>query len=600
MATQDQLMQFGNTSSSDDSSDESSDELISTLKIKKKPKKAPPASDESSDELVPAPKDVIKEEPISSDEESTEELMPPPKKPPTKKAPKLAPKLKLRFKLPMAKPETNARRSPESSDETEPVEVTAEAVKTEDEGEIVSATVVGDDEDEDATTVVAEPVVSATRTTQQPKKRQSVRPIKMPAIASPGLLLANGNTTEAQFDHHMKMAGYSLETRKENPHRGSSTKRQVGDMFDSSVALHSNFPKLVPPELIADTSTSGGEGQEPKLVQFLKKGLKDPSNGKRKRRFDEMMPLSLRIKYPDEYVQQRKEYIKKVKARENAVVESQEAELEDTSPVKIPSIPEPPAPPKLEEQGLDLKDKHPLYVPKNEDFVKHLDQNCFNSAEGRYVGLSTNSISDPHFVGAHSVGVQNLSVTAGTGLATTQTGSTSAGSASLASTVYGDRSGSSNSKGESSKGSDKKEAPAPAASSSTPAKPKKKKAAVSPSPSASTSPAGELKKIMEGDTNATEVMRKCIIRAGVYASRTGRHGQSFLGPDGNMYQDVSKTFAAYSNLKPCTRCKNNKQGVYHCRLRRKHKDLDFDGTNSTAMLEPLFEEPLELLVLKKE
>lgn len=103
---------------------------------------------------------------------------------------------------------------------------------------------------------------------------------------------------------------------------------------------------------------------------------------------------------------------------------------------------------------------------------------------------------------------------------------------------------------------------------------------------------------MESETPETEDMRKCILRAGVYASRTGRHGQSFLGPDGNVYADVSKTFAAYAGVKPCPRCKNNKQGAYHCRLKRKHKDADHDGGDSLSLLTPLFEEPVESLILK--
>jgi hypothetical protein len=122
-------------------------------------------------------------------------------------------------------------------------------------------------------------------------------------------------------------------------------------------------------------------------------------------------------------------------------------------------------------------------------------------------------------------------------------------------------------------------------------------------------------------------MKEFIIRAAVYASRIGKHGQSFLGPNGEAYPDVSKAFASHAGLRPCSRCKNNKQGVrhgqffrysremisnswfvtlccdiyfqaYHCRLRRKHKDLDYDGGNSPAMLAPLFDEPLDHLILK--
>jgi hypothetical protein len=565
MATQEQLQQFGYTSSGSSSD-----------------------SEESKEDLVP-------QEPVQ-------------------------PKLKLKLRLAVRpngqepRPAPGKSHAPYRLNEESNADVehggsfkprTGKVTGREDEPVIVKAMVVDDEEEMDDMTVLAEPVlsasISAAARANHTKKRQSVRPIKMPAIASPGLLLPNGTTTASLFDHHMQMAGYSLEIRIDNPHRGSSTKREVGDLFDTSIQFYKNFPKLVPPELIADSSDG-----EPKLIELLKKGLEDPQNGeKRKCRFDHMLPLSLTIDYPADYVKKRKLYLTQVNDREAAIVEAQEAELEDRSPIEVPPTPNPPSPPILEEnqQGLDLKNLHPFYPPKNDTFVKHLDPNCFHASEGRYLGLSSNSIADPHFVGAHAIGIQNLSVTAGTGLATTQTGSTSAGSASLASTVYGDRS-----KGDSKANSvgDEKEqekVKQEVEECDTP-KPKtvtKKKKSVSPAPggTSQSGSAAELKRIMEAETAETEAMRLCIIRAGVYASRAGRHGQSFLGPDGNTYQDVSKTFASYAGVKPCSRCKNNKQGAYHCRLRRKHKELDYDGGNSPSVLAPLFDEALESLILKK-
>ncbi|KAI2488810.1 hypothetical protein MHU86_25864 [Fragilaria crotonensis] len=540
----------------------------------------------------------------SDSDESSEELLP---QEPTR------PKLKLTLRLSADHDDKPSHPTPDpakskeelaGAEEVGSVFVKSERAKgLEHDSIVVNAMVVDDDEELDDMTVLAEPVsssaMSAGARVSHTKKRLSVRPIKMPAIASPGLLLPNATTTAALFDHHMVMAGYSLETRIENPQRGSSTKREVGDLFDTDIQLNKNFPKLVPPELIAD-STDG----EPKLIQLLKKGLRDPKSGEtRKRRFDDMIPISLKIDYPSDYVKKRKEYITLVMERETAIIEAQEAELEDRHPCEIPPIPDPPSPPVLEEnqQGLDLKNTHPFYPPMNETFVKHLDPNCFHSGEGRYIGLSSNSISDPHFVGAHAVGIQNLSVTAGTGLATTQTGSTSAGSASLASTVYGDKSKSDTKTVSINEERDKDnvkqemdQCDAPKVKSAI-----KKKKSASPSPASSQSgSAAELKRIMEAETAETEAMRVCIIRAGVYASRAGRHGQSFLGPDGNTYQDVSKTFASYAGVKPCSRCKNNKQGAYHCRLRRKHKDLDYDGGNSPSILAPLFNEALESLILK--
>jgi hypothetical protein len=84
---------------------------------------------------------------------------------------------------------------------------------------------------------------------------------------------------------------------------------------------------------------------------------------------------------------------------------------------------------------------------------------------------------------------------------------------------------------------------------------KKKKG---PTPTATSS---SLRKIMEDGGEEAELMKTCIIRAAVYASRAGTHGQSFVGCNGETYPDISKAFAAHAGLKPCNRCKTNKQGV---------------------------------------
>ena len=81
---------------------------------------------------------------------------------------------------------------------------------------------------------------------------------------------------------------------------------------------------------------------------------------------------------------------------------------------------------------------------------------------------------------------------------------------------------------------------------------------VGPQPTAN---ASDLRKVMDEGGEMAVKMKQCIIRAAVHASRSGKHGQSFLAPDGNAYPDVSKAFAAHAGLKPCARCKNNKQGV---------------------------------------
>ena len=90
----------------------------------------------------------------------------------------------------------------------------------------------------------------------------------------------------------------------------------------------------------------------------------------------------------------------------------------------------------------------------------------------------------------------------------------------------------------------------------------------------------QLKKIMEVGSTEASAMRECIIRAAVFASRTSTHSGSFVGPNGETYPDVSKAFSNYANLRPCARCKSNKQGAYHCRLRREHKYLDLVGGES--------------------
>ncbi len=47
---------------------------------------------------------------------------------------------------------------------------------------------------------------------------------------------------------------------------------------------------------------------------------------------------------------------------------------------------------------------------------------------------------------------------------------------------------------------------------------------------------------MEEGGELAEEMRSCIIRAAVYASRSGKHGGSFTGPNGETYPGVSKAF----------------------------------------------------------
>merc|ERR1712238_98823 len=105
-----------------------------------------------------------------------------------------------------------------------------------------------------------------------------------------------------------------------------------------------------------------------------------------------------------------------------------------------------------------------------------------------------------------------------------------------------------------------------------------------------------LKRLMERGDDHAIAMRESIIRAAVLAGRTASHGGSFVGVDGELYPDVGRAFSNHGNLRPCARCKNNKQGAYHCRLRRKHVDLDYDGGgDSAAILVPFFDASIEEL-----
>jgi hypothetical protein len=293
--------------------------------------------------------------------------------------------------------------------------------------------------------------------------------------------------------------------------------------------------------------------------------------------------------------------------------------------IVIPPIPEPPSPPRLRDiDGFDpekFEDQHPLYLPKGQpSMVAHLDKACFHIVDGRYFGLLMNSIADPHFVGPNAPGVGGLNLSGGTGLATANSGG---GSSSVGATLLSAPSQSSGEQvtantnvpkgkgtgAEVTKSSATKKTGAASSSNTnannngagtSDAKPSggsSKKKGNGPTPTASSS---ELRILMEDGGEIAEKIKTCIIRSAVHASRAGKHGLSFRASNRQTYPDVSKAFAAHAGLKPCIRCKNNKQGAYHCRLRRKHKELDYDGSNSPAILAPLFLVPMNELLWKNE
>lgn len=543
---------------------------------------------------------------------------------------------KMRIKLSLKLP-TKANAPPRSDVQTE---------SDDESGEVVKATVVeSDEEGETVTAVVAES--STSQPTKKPKtskppsvsatsKRRSInptKPIKMPPIQSPGLLMvapnnshANGlkvsgsassnippsysvnkdgfTTPRSVFEETMKVAGYSYERRAKMPHRGSSVERVVDDMFDSNVKLALHFPSFVPPELFQqrdESSDSEAVSEKPTkdlvertgLINSMIDALKPKTNGKqeisesivdgkfpRKRRrpwsFKEMIPVSLSMNFPRDYVEKRKMYIKQVHARELAIAASQEVEeqgeLDDKSSnestenrkITIPPIPEPPSPPHLSEctvDGQDYKDMynedgHPIYIPKGgERFVAHLDEKCFHITNGRYFGLISNLIADPNFVGPNAPGIAGVNASGGAGLATSTTGSTATALTLTASSFQ--NTSAKDSKAEVKRKlqdtSSKKKRPNDSSEDASTAR--------GASGSKQNSNSNETKKGKEAGEAVTESTRMAIIKAAIHSARSNQHGQSFTASNGQTFPDVSKAFAMYAGIKPCERCKNNKQGV---------------------------------------
>jgi len=117
--------------------------------------------------------------------------------------------------------------------------------------------------------------------------------------------------------------------------------------------------------------------------------------------------------------------------RENP--ELQEENLNDNQETRkkpttvVPPIPRPTSPPHLSDLTMANKSEyndaaHPIYLPKTKELVAHLDKDCFHISEGRYFGLSSNRIADPHFVGPVAPGLNGLNLTASNGLATAPAG----------------------------------------------------------------------------------------------------------------------------------------------------------------------------------
>ena len=474
-----------------------------------------------------------------------------------------------------------------------------------------------------------------------------------------------GSSTSSQlFDQAMQAAGYTETSRTERPHRGSSIRRTVGDLFDSNVKLTMHFPSMIPPDMWSDDVKEEGE-EPPKdgdgdvvmsdgnargnkkqkftaddLIEQLRDTMK-PANGNYHKEisFDDMLPVSLTMPLPDSYIEERLHYVRAVEERERAIVRKQEADQEaefngsDPPRGTVPPIPVPPEPPRLESVNASkTADKHPMYPPKQASLVKHLDPQMFHITEGRYFGLISNNVADPNFCGPNALGIavgNALAVASSSSSGTPLTLSSvlfsnhpPASATALAPSTSNEKlnsatntvpvlpTSSGDAGASSSADEDKDETPVTAqavpSSSTTESSSKDVLVQLTEATSADETPsknkgpeptasASALKKVMEEGGASAEAMRQAIIKSAVYASRTDRHGHSFVAPTGEIYPDIGKAFAAYAGIKPCERCKNNKQGSYHCRLRRKHKDEDYDGGTSWAVLVDLQSKPLESL-----
>jgi hypothetical protein len=528
---------------------------------------------------------------------------------------------------------------------------------------------------------------------QQHKEALNINAKKHDSESEPPDLVLNVQgyvTPSAVFENSIYNAGYTKNILTEAKHFGSSVRKSVCDMFDTSSLLVKT--PLIPDEIwtksvSTSTSTSrdpplssdvdrienskdseGGENDtlgvhKKELFQVVMKELEDMlHDGKQIGithgiEWKDMIPTSLTNPLPKSYLKKHKEYCMAVKHREGCLKRYHEQKernqsLMDTyedekdryeikekngdvlsgeppeEPKMLPllAIPPIPLPPELSppdevkdialnginessqvnnEKATSGKTSSLSCLPENKKYLTaHLDPDFFLLPSGRYYGLRSNDISDPQFVGPNAPGIGGISNSNHTGLATSFTGhaaiaeqlsstmlkgSTTEGIRAATSGKESNKSGTGttgvkiSSPINSKKSSSKK---------STPSKAKKKKVGAS-----LTGFNLQLKKIMEVTGPEASAMRECIIRAAVFASRTSAHSGSFVGSNGETYPDVSKAFSNYANLRPCARCKSNKQGAYHCRLRRKHKNSDFDGGESSNILEPFFEMPVENLIL---
>ena len=102
-------------------------------------------------------------------------------------------------------------------------------------------------------------------------------------------LLHNGYILpQTVFNQSMIAGGYTMDNRKHKPHRGSSTQRTVGDMFDSDINLYLHFPELIPLDVW------NRRLKKPKIVKTKEFGGADlsPQNGANVQKEGEMKEVS--------------------------------------------------------------------------------------------------------------------------------------------------------------------------------------------------------------------------------------------------------------------------------------------------------------------
>ena len=288
-------------------------------------------------------------------------------------------------------------------------------------------------------------------------------------------------------------------------------------------------------------------------------------------------------------------------------------------PTPIPPLPRSPSPPPWEEEEGDGGERSgsgdgegnnfPLRPPPRH-LLRHLDPAMYAASvptpAARYAGLLSNSIADAFFVGATAPGINGVSTVGGAGLSSAYATSASAFAGLHSSSYYdglrglseGGGGGAASPRRDGGDGQGWGGLPSPGRGGRA-AAPEEARSVYDGSVSGAVEgkALSGLRRLMEGGGPGAARMRDAIVRATVYSARRGGGaGKTFLGSDGTIYRDAGKAFSMYGGFVPCHRCKSNKQGAYHCRVRRRHEDEDYDGGNSSAVLGPLFLEPMESLL----